>query len=277
MNITQYDMQTANRHPNAVKTLGFAVMVALNITAKTIIPGIDKRHRFAGRTGSIDAENAIITALHSVDAHNLEASINAVIEKYGNPYRFTEFQYRGSDTESQKRDWTDISIRMSDDIHGMRTFPINIKSTHGDTADNVGGWRAYDYAVTNDLTIVRTYREHVESIVKNKRIISNNGDHDYFLWTFFKNGDDQFNGIFDSGSLLSSIPDGNLRFNAAQSLPLQIIHESNDGHNETQLQYMDTDIAKRRVLLETWLIRHKTMKNDEERQLISINASAITS
>ena len=256
-----YNRPTSNLHDKSdnvnsgvSRSLTMSTMMILDAAADMFADDLDTESVFQGREGSIHAEDEILGRLLPHEGEDMRRKLNAILEDAGSPWRFGGFIHRGSDTEAEKREWIDISVRMIRNNEPV-VVPVNIKATKGGTADNLCSWMAYDYAVIGDDSPARTFAAHARKMMKTGGILDDSSENDYLVWTFYKDEDNHLTGEHDSGSLLSSRPDIDIRFNNAQSLPIQMLHTADDNTSSMKrIEYMSIPIGERRRALEQWLM-----------------------
>lgn len=232
-------------------SLTLSTMLVLDSAAEMFADDLDRTMTFQGREGSIHAEDEILDSLLPYEGDGMRRMMDSILSLIGSEWRFSGFVRRGSDTEADKRDWLDVSVRMTGP-GGDSVVPVNIKATHGGTADNLCSWMAYDYAVIGDDSPAKSFNAHARKMKRLGGILDDASENDYFVWTFFKDDRQRLTGGHESGSLLASRPGIDLRFNNAQSLPIQMFH----GHDDLpeKLEYMKKPIRERRLALERWMM-----------------------
>lgn len=246
-----HDMVDEVKSSGVSPSLTLSTMLVLDAAAETFADDLDRTMTFQGREGSIHAEDEILGRLLPYEGDGMRRMMDSILALVGSEWRFSGFVRRGSDTEADKRDWLDVSVRMTGPS-GDAIVPVNIKATHGGTADNLCSWMAYDYAVIGDDSPAKSFNAHARKMRRLGGILDDASENDYLVWTFFKDEGQRLTGKHESGSLLASRPDIDLRFNDAQSLPIQMFHGRDD--LPERLEYMKKPIRERRLALERWMM-----------------------
>jgi hypothetical protein len=120
--------------------------------------------------------------------------------------------------DGSNRTFSDIDLILSDKNGNVSSLPVNIKATNGGSADNVGGWAAFEFIMFGNVRSSPSKSKTLARITP-ESIKATTVSSDYFLWSFLKSGDKPFTSAH-SISLFEYDPTF-FSFNASQSFPLQ--------------------------------------------------------
>jgi hypothetical protein len=120
--------------------------------------------------------------------------------------------------DGSNRTFSDIDLILKDKDGNVSSLPVNIKATNGGSADNVGGWAAFEFIMFGNVRSSPSKSKTLARITP-ESIKATTVSSDYFLWSFLKGGEKPFH-TAHSVSLFEYDPTF-FSFNASQSFPLQ--------------------------------------------------------
>lgn len=233
--------------------------IALNIMGQVILDStfnqkVSSRKK-KGRLGAVEFEKKV--GLPALRRHEKEIidTVNAKFASLGLNASISSLDIPSAqETESQSRSWMDYSFNLL--IEGVEVLvPVNIKYGKGTTKDNLGGWKAVEYALFGGITKTQgsdAVFNH-EGYSNGSYIESPIADY-YFLG--FTHGEKTAAGTFRVSSLLA-LTDEEKVVNLSQSLPIQArIKQSRDN--------TDLDMAEARLNFLTWFVPEWNAKREEK-------------
>lgn len=223
----------------------------------------DDTHRhnvslYKNRSGSTIFEEHLKTCIREHHDQIVKKS-NEHLEGLGRLVRITRVVAVENENESQNRSFADCLIECTHKGDNI-SIPVNIKLSNGKTYDNIGGWSSIGRIFFNDDRI--TTRKGFLAACEAKGPVI--GVRDYFLWSFDKTKED-FMQIVSSGKMVSLIAatEGSIKFNGAQSLPLQF----NASVAKSMHEWEDFDFYQSRdsflLKLNTDMVQYNAIQYDD--------------
>lgn len=251
----------------------FDVLIEEEKSNATLIP-----FSLNGRNGSTQFEEELLKPAIRKNESVITERIKEKLEISGLPFSLIFLDAGGNQSEADVRSFDDMSMIFAD-VNGKEYFyPINIKITNGNSADNVGGWMAMDFAIfgnpdtNSNIPVMRKVATLKSTFMKKMIEGTMSSDmSDYFLFVFKKLP--TFLEILESAKVFSllSVEPESFNINMSQSLPIQF---NSDAAIKIPSD-SDTSLLQRRENLMNMLLAEMNKKLSKELQTINDAQKAI--
>lgn len=211
MNEKYYDTETYYVVVRKILYIAAEVIISSNIP-------YDKDN-YEGRAGSASCEEMIKACIRE----NVENIIARVNNELPQGWKLISFDAPENNDDASSRKMSDITFVLSRPDGSQTVEQVNIKATSGSTADNVGGWAAFYYAIFGIIKKNVSKKFVLEEIAKHSEAKTiPDVPHDYILWSFKKDSTD-FSQLCSTAEVHSFFGTSLEAFvvNINQSFPLQ--------------------------------------------------------